>query len=590
MGSRRWRNVTKIIVSAALAIIAIVLLVTFRQMIAPTIVAFLLAFILSYPVNWIQRSTGWARGAATLIVYATLLALTVIASVLIVPRSVELATGLRTSIEQLIVNLQSMSAGALLDIGPWQISLDSIFREAGNVLSSVLMATASPLSLARGVTNSILSIVYVLVLTFWLLKDLYKLQRLALEAVPPDYREDARRLGAELGETWHSFLRGQVTLALVVGVMTWIPLAMVGMANAGGLALLAGLMEFLPSFGPTLSGLVGTVIALFQGSTWMPVNNLTFAVIVLIIYSIIAQIENIYLVPRFVGGQVRLHPAVTFVAIVSGTMVFGLLGVLLATPIVASARTLLIYVYRKLTDQEPFDELAPPKTDVRIPGVIAGRKIEGIIFDLDGTLAFVDWSFVEWAERKLTWLDRVISPATRRRLARRLMLALEGLVHFLIGLARRFRIHPDLDRLFPALSRIRGYPPVNRMLAIPGAGDTLATLSMQYQLVLASTRPRAEISAFLSKSNLPREAISHVLGREDVGYLLPNTEVLLIAAEKLGIAPNQMLLVSDNHINLRAAKAAHIATAGILCGLSEEDDLREADITVASASELLEWL
>ena len=590
MGSRRWRNVTKIIVSAALAIIAIVLLVTFRQMIAPTIVAFLLAFILSYPVNWIQRSTGWARGAATLIVYATLLALTVIASVLIVPRSVELATGLRTSIEQLIVNLQSMSAGALLDIGPWQISLDSIFREAGNVLSSVLMATGSPLSLARGVTNSILSIVYVLVLTFWLLKDLYKLQRLALEAVPPDYREDARRLGAELGETWHSFLRGQVTLALVVGVMTWIPLAMVGMANAGGLALLAGLMEFLPSFGPTLSGLVGTVIALFQGSAWMPVNNLTFAIIVLIIYSIIAQIENIYLVPRLVGGQVRLHPAVTFVAIVSGTMVFGLLGVLLATPIVASARTLLIYVYRKLTDQEPFDELAPPKTDVRIPGVIAGRKIEGIIFDLDGTLAFVDWSFVEWVERKLTWLDRVISPATRRRLARRLMLALEGLVHFLIGLARRFRIHPDLDRLFPALSRIRGYPPVNRMLAIPGAGDTLATLSMQYQLVLASTRPRAEISAFLSKSNLPREAISHVLGREDVGYLLPNTEVLLIAAEKLGIAPNQMLLVSDNHINLRAAKAAHIATAGVLCGLSEEDDLREADITVASASELLEWL
>jgi len=51
------------------------------------------------------------------------------------------------------------------------------------------------------------------------------------------------------------------------------------------------------------------------------------------------------------------------------------------------------------------------------------------------------------------------------------------------------------------------------MLVIPGAGDTLATLSMQYQLVLASTRTRAEISAFLSKSNLPREAISHVLGR-----------------------------------------------------------------------------
>jgi len=66
--------------------------------------------------------------------------------------------------------------------------------------------------------------------------------------------------------------------------------------------------------------------------------------------------------------------------------------------------------------------------------------------------------------------------------------------------------------------------------------------------------------------------------------------VLLIAAEKLGIDPGQMLLVSDNHVNLRAAKAARIATAGVLCGLSEEDDLREADLTVASTPELLEWL
>ncbi len=590
MGSRRWRNVTKIIVSAALALITLILLVTFRQMIAPTIVAFLLAFILGYPVNWIQRSTGWARGVAVLIVYIALVALSALGSVLIIPRSAELASGLRASIEQLIVNLQSMSAGPLFALGPIELSLDSIFQEMGNALSNVLMATGNPISLARGVTNSILSVVYVLVLTFWILKDLYKLQRLILDAIPADYREDARRLGAELGNIWHTFLRGQIALALTVGVITWIPLTLVGMANAGGLALLAGLMEFLPGFGPGLSGLIGTAIALFQGSTWMPVNNITFAAIVLIIYMVIAQIETVYLIPRLVGGQVRLHPAVTFVAIISGTIVFGLLGVLLATPIVASARTLLSYVFRKLTDQEPFEELAPPQSEVRIPGVIAGRKIEGIIFDLDGTLAFVDWGFADWAECRLGWLDRIASPADRRRIARRLMISLEGFVHFLIGLARRLRISSDLDRLFPALNRIRGYPPIGRMQAMPGAGDTLSTLAMQYPIVLASTRNRPDILAFLSKSNLPREAIVHVLGREDVRYLLPNSEVLLIAAEKLGVDPNQLLVVSDNHINLRAARAAHIATAGVLCGLAEERDLRDADLTLGSTPELLEWL
>ena len=189
-----------------------------------------------------------------------------------------------------------MSAGPLLALGPIEISLDTVSQEIGNALSSVLMATGNPPSLARYVTNSILSIVYVLVLT--LSSRICKLQRLILDAIPADYREDARRLGIELGTIWHTFLRGQIALALTVGVITWIPLTLMGMANAGGLALLAGLMEFLPGFGPGLSGLIGTAIALFQGSTWMPVNNVTFAVIVLIIYMVIAQIETVYLIPR----------------------------------------------------------------------------------------------------------------------------------------------------------------------------------------------------------------------------------------------------------------------------------------------------
>ena len=145
-----------------------------------------------------------------------------------------------------------------------------------------------------------------------------------------------------------------------------------------------------PSIGPGISGAIGTVVALFQGSTWMPISNIAFALIVLVIYIIITQIETLYLIPRLVGGKVQLHPAVTFVGIISGTIVFGLLGVLLATPIIASARTLLTYTYRKLRDQDPFEELTPPQDAVRIPGLIAGRKIDAVIFDLDGTLAQVD--------------------------------------------------------------------------------------------------------------------------------------------------------------------------------------------------------
>ncbi len=127
--------------------IAIGLLVAFRQMISPTIVAFLLAFLLSYPVNWIQRSTGWARGAAILIVYIVLAGLAALVPVLIIPRSAELVGALEESIDLLIVNLQAVTRGPLLALGPLQVSIDQLFDQAGDALSNVFLsprATRSP--------------------------------------------------------------------------------------------------------------------------------------------------------------------------------------------------------------------------------------------------------------------------------------------------------------------------------------------------------------------------------------------------------------------------------------------------------------
>lgn len=591
MGSRQWSNVTKIIVIAILAVVALALLVTFRVMIAPTVVAFFLAFILNYPTNWIQRSTAWARGAAILVVYVVLVGLVALASVLIIPRSVEVVAGLRTSLEHLIANLQSLPAGPLFVLGPLRLSPNTLLQQAGDALNNVLaLATRNPLSLARGVTNSIITTIYVLVLTFWILKDSYRLQRVILEALPADYQNDATNLGREISDIWHAFLRGQLLLALAVGVITWLPLVIVGMPNAGGLAVLAGIMEFLPSIGPGISGAIGTIFAFFFGSTWMPVGNLTFAIIVLVIYLVIAQIENIYLMPRLVGGQVRLHPAVAFVAIVSGTIVFGLLGVLLAAPIVASARTLLVYIGRKLLDLEPFEEITPAQSGVRIPGLIAGHKIEGVIFDLDGALVEVDWSAQAWAGAHFTWLDRVAAPGVRGRLVRRAMLSWEGFINFLITQGRRFHAEPDLDERFPVLDKVRGLAAPTQAIPIAGAADLLHTLYRHYRLAIVSTRSRADVCAILERASLPAECIAVIVCRDDAPNLLPHSEPLVLATNRLGLESNQMLVVSDTDSTLRAARAAQMATAGVLSGLAEETDMSEADLCVVSVTALNEWL
>lgn len=587
MPSRRWNNITKIIITTALTFALIALVITFRAMIPPTIVAFFMAFILGYPVNWIQRRTGWARAPAVVVLYAGLLFALVLVTVLIIPRASGMAASLQATVEELSASLLAVE----IRLGDRLLSVGNLFQPLDDALQNLLGAvTADPVSIFRGVTTSILTIVYVMVLNFWLLKDLNKLQRLMLEQIPLDYQEDARLLGQEIVQIWEGFLRGQLVLALVVGIITWIPLWIVGMANAGGLALLAGVMEFLPSIGPGISGTIGVLIALFQGSTWMGVSNVVFGLIVLAIYAIIAQFESIYLIPQLVGGRVKLHPAVAFVCVISGALVFGALGVLLATPTVASARAILTYIYRKLLDQEPFDVPQKGQGGVRIRGLIGGRKIEAVVFDLDGTLTQVDWQAMVWAGAHLHWLNWLVTPQQRQEQTRRLMIALEGFINFLISQIGRASSSQRLAQLLPLFNQLRGYPPPEELTLQAQTVATLMQLRDHYQLALITARDPQSLHTFLHRNELTEQMFQAIITRADVRNLLPHSEGLLLVREELQMEPEQILVVSDSDINLRAGRAMGMAAAGVLSGLGEEQDMRDADIILQDIHELTEWL
>jgi len=590
MNSRRWSNLTKIIVTATLGILAIVLVVTFRAMISPTIVAFLLAFILSYPVNWMQRQTGWARGTTVAALYGILLAVLALTPALLFPRVLSLIVSLRATLEALIVSLQTTRAGPIFRFGDFQISADNVLQQVGDALQNILiLATANPVSILQGVTNGVLIVVYVLVVNFWLLKDRYALQRLALERVPGDYQEEVRRLAQELGQIWQAFLRGQLVVCFVMGFITWIALALVGMPNAGGLALLAGMLELLPSVGTGISGTIGTAVALFQGSLWLPVDKIPFAFIVLIIYSITAQIENIYLIPKLLGGRVKLHPAVVFIGTINATIVFGVLGVFLATPVLASARIVLSYLYRKLMDLEPFEPVRPTGAGVRIQGLIGGRKIEAVVFDFDGTLTGLDYQLADWFGAHFGRLDRIASPSTRQRMVYRLMVRLEGTVNFVISQLARWQLQHDLQRLLPFLNRLRGYPASAHLTLLPPIADILRELTVRYKMGLITTRDRSAVQLFLTTNELTT-VFDVVLAREDVRSLLPHSESLVAVAAHLGVAPNAIAIISDTDVNLRAGRAMEMGTIGVLWGLGRESDLQEADLVLACREELIEWL
>lgn len=587
MPSRRWNTVTKASVIAVLALLAIWAVVMFRAMIPSTIVAFLLAFVLGYPVNWIQRQTGWARTPAVVVLYGAIMLLMILMPVLVFPRAASLFASLQQTLIGLIDSLQT----AVIPIGNARIPVNDLLLPVSEALQNILsVASVNPWSIFRGLTNGILIFIYVLALNFWLLKDLQKLQRLMMEQIPADYQEDARRLAQEIIQIWEGFLRGQLVLGVVIGLVAWVVLVILGMPNAGGLALLAGVMELLPTVGPAISGTIATLVALFQGSSWLPVSNLTFALIISLTYAILGQVESIYFIPRLVGGRVKLHPAVAFISVIAGAMVFGALGVLLATPVVATLRTMLTYIYRKLIDQEPFEPRLAPQLGIRIRGLVGGRKIEAILFDLDGTLTAVDWQAVDWLEQHLAWLKWLVTAERRQHYVRRLMIGLEGMINFLISQLGRAKDQRGLEDFLPFFNLLRGYPAPERLTLQAGVAESLQRLAYTYQLALISTRDRRSIENFLSAVNLDDGVFQVILAREDVRSLLPHSEGLLRLVEQLSLTPDQILVVSDTDTNLRAGRAMGMAVAGVLSGLGEAEDMDEADLTLSSLPELEEWL
>lgn len=591
MSSRRWTTTTKIIVASALALLAIGLLVAFRQMIAPTIVAFLLAFVLSYPVNWVQQRTGWGRGLSVISVYVLVVVGLILMVLIITPRMDTMSDSLRQTFEDLATGLQSGVGLPAIDVGPLHLSGDDLLAQAGDIVRGLLSgATVNPMGIARGLTTSLVNLVYVVVLNYWLLKDSHKLQRTAIGMIPADYQEEMRRLGGELSDVWQGFLRGQILLGIVIGIIVWVCLLILGMPNAAGLALLAGIMELLPSIGPAISGTIATVLAFFYGSTWMPVSPLIFAIFVSIVYSIIGQIESVYFIPRLIGGRVKLHPGVTFVGIMAGAMVFGVLGVLLAAPVIASARIIFTYIQRKLTDREPFDDDRTAQSALRIPGVIAGRKIDAVVFDLDGALAPIDMTAVEWARQHFDIADPIVSPATRVEITRRTMTALEAPINFTLNLLWRWNWHDMIERVQPAFDMLRAYPEADKVQVCPETVEFLQRLSSIYKLGLVSTRIRPEVNEVLVRSRLDQGVFDAIVTREESKNIQPSVDPLQRLAALLRVEPEHMLIVSDTDVGLRSARAAEMVTAGVTSGLAFPDNFVDADVVVGSVEELGEYL
>jgi predicted PurR-regulated permease PerM len=327
------------------------------------VLSFVLAYILTPLANALQARLKVRRILATLLCYLIVLVVIIVVPAVIIPLLGSQLEGLNLDLQLIVQEAEQLLAHPFSIAG---------YRFDGSVaFQQVLVALQGMLDpLFRGtlevifeVLSSVVWVIFVAVVTFYLIKDGPKLRDLYENAIPLPFREDYISLREEINVIWSSFFRGQLLLALVVAVIFTVVGFILGLPFALAMGVLAGLLEFLPSVGHGIWMTIAAILALFAGSAWLPIPNWAFMLIVVGLHLFYQQFDLNYLIPRIVGHSVHLPPLVVILGIVAGALLGGVLGILLAAPTIASARILGRYIYAHLFDLEPFpDKPALPPT------------------------------------------------------------------------------------------------------------------------------------------------------------------------------------------------------------------------------------
>ena len=353
-----WTPQIKMVITVLLLVLAGFLLKQFSEAIPPVVLSIILAYVLSPLVNFLERRLRFPRILAVIVVY--LLAALLVAALLmvIIPFLVGQFGNIELNLQDVLDQLSALAANQFY-IGDFVIDGQEILNEVISAMRDIFQPVVGhTIDVVTTVLSSLVWIIFIVIISIYLVKDSQKLSLWFEELVPPDYRSDYIVLRDEISTIWGAFFRGQLLLALVVSVLITVIGMIIGLPYPMLMGIFAGLMEFIPSVGHGIWFVVVSVLALVFGSSWIPVPNWIFWLIVIFIHLLYTQFDLNYLIPRIIGRSVHLPPVVVILGIVAGASLAGVLGVVLAAPMIASLRVLARYIYALLFDMDPFPKMS----------------------------------------------------------------------------------------------------------------------------------------------------------------------------------------------------------------------------------------
>ena len=203
--------------------------------------------------------------------------------------------------------------------------------------------------IARGVLEVAVVVLLAPVLAFYILVDAHNLRRAGERLVPAADRDEAIHLARQIGKAVGGFIRGQLMVALVVGLLSSLVLRILDLPFWLIVGLLAGLLNIVPFIGPWVGGALGVSTALIVGD---PIR----AIWVAVAFLAIQQFDNHFVSPLILRVAVHLSPVTIILALLAGGSIGGLLGVLIAVPVTAVLKIVAGHLWRTRVLGESWDQ------------------------------------------------------------------------------------------------------------------------------------------------------------------------------------------------------------------------------------------
>jgi len=368
--SPSWGTNTKLVVALTIVVVAGALLVKFQFVITPLLIALVLAYLFHPVAVLIQRRLRFSWGAAVGVIYlliiVLLLGLVALGGVGLLQQVQSVVAIVQDAIKSLPQFIEKIS-GQIYQFGPFKIDFSAIdlkqlSTQALGVIQPLLSRTGTLVSTVAGSAASFLAwTLFVILVSYFVLAESDGLGGRMFNVDIPGYALDVERLSRELGRVWNAFLRGQIIIFLLAVLVYSIVLSVLGVHYAIGLAFVAGLARFVPYVGPTINWTVLVLVSYFQVYKLFGLSPLNYTLLVLITALLIDQIFDNLISPRILSAALRVHPAAVLVAAIISANLFGLLGVIVAAPLLATATVLWKYTMRKMLDVNPWPEEEHPQ-------------------------------------------------------------------------------------------------------------------------------------------------------------------------------------------------------------------------------------